>query len=75
MTAASQQIANKSVKCAALKRSHLKSGDIAKRLFDIIFSVSVLMLCAPVYLVLAVSIACTSSGSIFYVQERVGKNH
>ncbi|WP_373544527.1 sugar transferase [Chamaesiphon sp.] len=75
MTAASQQIASKSVKCAAQKRSRPKSSDIAKRLFDIIFSVSVLVLCAPVYLVLAVSIACTSSGSIFYVQERVGKNH
>lgn len=75
MTATSQQIASKSVKCVAQKRSQPLSGDLTKRLFDIIFSLSVLVLCAPVYMVLAISIACTSSGSIFYIQERVGKNH
>lgn len=75
MTVTSQQIANKSVKCAAKKRSQPLSGDLTKRLFDIIFSLSVLVLCAPVYMILAVSIACTSSGSIFYIQERVGKNY
>jgi len=49
--------------------------DLTKRLFDIVFSLSVLVLCAPLYLCLAVTIAATSSGSIFYIQERVGKNH
>jgi lipopolysaccharide/colanic/teichoic acid biosynthesis glycosyltransferase len=39
------------------------------------FSLSVLILFAPVYLLLALSIALSSSGPIFYVQERVGKNH
>jgi lipopolysaccharide/colanic/teichoic acid biosynthesis glycosyltransferase len=52
-----------------------KSRDIIKRLFDIFFSISVLLFCAPIYLLLAGSIACTSSGSIFYIQERVGKNY
>jgi lipopolysaccharide/colanic/teichoic acid biosynthesis glycosyltransferase len=52
-----------------------KSRDLTKRLFDIVFSLSVLILCAPVYLILAGLIAFTSSGSIFYVQERVGKNY
>ncbi len=75
MTATSQQIASKSVKCAAKKRAQPLSGDLTKRLFDIIFSLSVLVVCAPVYMILAISIACTSSGSIFYIQERVGKNH
>jgi lipopolysaccharide/colanic/teichoic acid biosynthesis glycosyltransferase len=51
-----------------------KSSDIIKRLFDIVFSLSVLVICAPVYLVLAGSIAFSSPGSIFYIQERVGKN-
>jgi len=50
-------------------------GELFKRLFDILFSLSVLILFAPVYLLLAFSIALSSSGPIFYVQERVGKNH
>ena len=49
-------------------------GELFKRLFDILFSLSVLILFAPVYLLLALSIALSSSGPIFYVQERVGKN-
>ncbi|WP_293146904.1 MULTISPECIES: sugar transferase [unclassified Microcoleus] len=49
-------------------------GEFFKRLFDILFSLSVLILFAPVYLLLALSIALSSSGPIFYVQERVGKN-
>ena len=49
-------------------------GELFKRLFDILFSLSVLILFAPVYLLLAFSIALSSSGPIFYVQERVGKN-
>jgi Undecaprenyl-phosphate galactose phosphotransferase WbaP len=49
-------------------------GEFFKRLFDILFSLSVLILFAPVYLLLALSIALSSPGPIFYVQERVGKN-
>jgi lipopolysaccharide/colanic/teichoic acid biosynthesis glycosyltransferase len=75
MTANSQHIASKRVKSVVLKISQLKSSDLIKRLFDIVFSLSVLVLCAPIYLVLAAAIACTSSGSIFYIQERVGRHH
>jgi lipopolysaccharide/colanic/teichoic acid biosynthesis glycosyltransferase len=53
----------------------LKSRYIAKRLFDIVFSSSVLVICAPIYLILAGAIAITSAGSVFYIQERVGKHH
>jgi lipopolysaccharide/colanic/teichoic acid biosynthesis glycosyltransferase len=45
-----------------------------KRLFDVVFSLSVLILFAPVYLLLILLIATCSPGSVFYVQERVGKN-
>jgi lipopolysaccharide/colanic/teichoic acid biosynthesis glycosyltransferase len=76
MTATNQPISSTAVRSLAQRQIwHRKSSDIVKRLFDIIFSLSVLVLCAPVYLVLAGSIAFTSSGSIFYIQERVGKNH
>jgi lipopolysaccharide/colanic/teichoic acid biosynthesis glycosyltransferase len=52
----------------------LLNGEFAKRLFDIVFSLSVLILFSPVYLILVLLIAFSSQGPIFYIQERVGKN-
>ena len=49
-------------------------GDLAKRLFDIVFSVLVLIFFSPLYLILGIAIALDSPGSIFYVQQRVGKD-
>ena len=49
-------------------------GELAKRLFDIVFSVFVLIFFSPLYLILAFAIALGSPGSIFYVQQRVGKD-
>jgi lipopolysaccharide/colanic/teichoic acid biosynthesis glycosyltransferase len=54
---------------------HRLDGDLAKRLFDVLFSLSVLILFFPVYLLLATLIAISSPGPIFYVQKRVGKNY
>jgi Undecaprenyl-phosphate galactose phosphotransferase WbaP len=51
------------------------NGAVAKRLFDIVFASAVLVLFSPLYLVLSVLIAVSSPGPIFYVQQRVGKNH
>ncbi len=69
-------IATTAFKSLAQKQtSQPQTGDIVKRLFDIMFSLSVLVFCAPIYLALAIAIAATSSGSIFYIQERVGKNY
>jgi lipopolysaccharide/colanic/teichoic acid biosynthesis glycosyltransferase len=51
------------------------NGEFAKRLFDILFSLSVLILFFPLYIILALLIAVSSKGPIFYVQERVGKNY
>lgn len=50
------------------------NGEFFKRLFDIFFSLSVLILFSPVYLLLTLLIALSSPGSVFYVQQRVGKN-
>ena len=50
-------------------------GAFAKRLFDIVFSLSVMILFSPLYLLLALLIRISSPGPIFYVQERVGKNY
>lgn len=49
--------------------------ELSKRLFDVVFSLLILILFSPAYLLLALLIASSSKGSIFYIQERIGKNH
>ena len=51
------------------------NGEFAKRLFDIVFSLLVLILFFPLYLILSLLIAVSSEGPIFYIQKRVGKNY
>jgi lipopolysaccharide/colanic/teichoic acid biosynthesis glycosyltransferase len=46
---------------------------IAKRLFDIVFSLICLILGLPLFLVIAVWIALDSPGSIFFRQTRIGQ--
>jgi lipopolysaccharide/colanic/teichoic acid biosynthesis glycosyltransferase len=89
MTANSQLISVKVLQAAikkgfqpiiAQKRPNRSSrqalnGQIGKRIFDIVFSLSVLIICSPLYLLIAVLIAISSPGPIFYIQERVGKNY
>ncbi len=50
------------------------NGDFAKRLFDICFSLFVIIGFFPLYVILAGLIYWSSPGPIFYVQTRVGKN-
>ncbi|NER21010.1 MAG: sugar transferase [Symploca sp. SIO1B1] len=54
---------------------HRLDGELAKRLFDVLFSLSILILFCPVYLLLVILIAINSPGPIFYIQERVGKDY
>ncbi len=79
MTAESQLISGKVIR-AFVKRGFAPfplsglDGEFSKRLFDVAFSLSVLILFSPVYLLLALAIALASPGPIFYVQERIGKD-
>lgn len=79
MTAQSQLVSGKSIR-ALIKRRFLPlllntlDGDLSKRLFDVFFSLAVLIGFSPIYLLLILLIALSSPGSVFYVQERVGKN-
>lgn len=50
------------------------NGNFAKRLFDVVFSLTVLIVFSPLYLLLATAIALNSPGPVFYIQKRVGKN-
>ncbi len=45
-----------------------------KNAFDFIFSLSVIMLISPVFLIIAIAIRLEDGGSVFFIQERVGLN-
>lgn len=45
-----------------------------KRLFDIIFSLIILVLFLPFGLIISLLILLSGKGGVFYIQERVGKN-
>ncbi len=51
------------------------NGNLVKRTFDIVFALFVLTIFSPVYLILMILVALNSQGPIFYVQQRIGKNH
>lgn len=55
--------------------SSVLNGNLIKRIFDIFFALFILIVFSPLYLVLMVLIALNSKGPIFYVQQRVGKDH
>ena len=46
---------------------------VTKRLFDIVFSATLLILALPIMLLVAVAVAVESRGGIFYVSERAGR--
>ncbi|MCX6287018.1 MAG: sugar transferase [Bacteroidetes bacterium] len=45
------------------------------RFFDILFSLIGLLICLPLFIILAVCIAFDSRGGVFYIQNRVGKDN
>ena len=51
------------------------NGNLIKRIFDIVFALLVLTIFSPVYFILMVLVALNSRGPIFYVQQRIGKDH
>ncbi len=74
-----QALAKRSFQPLRLRKHRAKAepfldGATVKRLFDVVFSLFVLVFFSPVYLILALLIALSSPGPIFYVQERVGKD-
>lgn len=45
-----------------------------KRLFDIIFSFVAIVVLSPLLILVAILVKCTSKGSVFFLQDRYGKN-
>jgi len=79
MTAQSQFIPGKVIRALARRRFRpfswlVSEYNPSKRVFDIAFSLAVLTLFSPLYLILALIITMTSPGPVFYVQERIGRN-
>lgn len=48
---------------------------MVKRIFDILFSIPCLLILSPLFLLIAIIIKIDSKGSVFYKQDRVGKNN
>jgi len=62
-----------SVPIMEFKRTPLDGwGKIMKRIFDFIFSLLILIITSPLFLVIAIAIKLDSRGPIFFRQERVG---
>ena len=55
-----------------IKQNRFK--DFAKRVFDIVFSITALLLLAPVFLIIAILMKIISPGPIFFGHKRIGKN-
>jgi exopolysaccharide biosynthesis polyprenyl glycosylphosphotransferase len=47
---------------------------VAKRIMDLIFSTALLILFAPLFIVVAILIKWNTTGSVFFLQDRVGLN-
>lgn len=47
---------------------------IAKRVFDVVVSLLVIIVFSPLYVFTAIMVKCSSPGPIFYKQERIGKH-
>jgi lipopolysaccharide/colanic/teichoic acid biosynthesis glycosyltransferase len=47
---------------------------LSKRLFDIVFSIIVLILFLPIGIIISIWVVIESRGGIFFIQERIGRN-
>ncbi len=56
-------------------RNQSRSGRTLKRIGDIAFSLIVLTLGSPIFILIAILVKLSSPGSVFYIQKRVGRNY
>ena len=48
--------------------------NLLKRAFDLVFSIAVLFVTSPAFVIIMIAIRCTSAGPVFFSQERLGLN-
>jgi Undecaprenyl-phosphate glucose phosphotransferase len=53
----------------------LLKNRVLKRTFDIVFSLTALILLSPIFAIIAIIIKATSKGPVFFKQERMGANN
>ena len=56
-------------------RNQSRYGRTLKRIGDIIFSLLVLTLGSPIFILIGILVKLSSPGSVFYIQKRVGRNY
>ena len=56
-------------------RNQSRSGRTLKRIGDIVFSLLILILGSPIFILIAILVKLSSPGSVFYIQKRVGRNY
>ena len=58
-----------------VKKNKLEIYKIIKEFFDLLFSIVFLIVCLPLFIVIAILIKFNSRGPIFFSQKRIGKNN
>ena len=56
-------------------RNQSRYGRSLKRVGDVIFSLLVLTLGLPIFILIGILVKISSSGPVFYIQKRVGRNY
>ena len=56
-------------------RNQSRYGRTLKRIGDVIFSLLVLSLGSPIFILIGILVKLSSPGSVFYIQKRVGRNY
>ena len=56
-------------------RNQSRYGRTLKRIGDVIFSLLVLTLGSPIFILIGILVKLSSPGSVFYIQKRIGRNY
>lgn len=72
--ASSHEVGQSSLLQSNDRSSNLRLEKLAKRGFDVIFSLLALLFVLPVMLTIAMLVKLDSEGPVFYVSERIGRN-
>ena len=56
-------------------RNQSRYGRTLKRIGDVVFSLLVLILGSPIFILIGILVKLSSPGSIFYIQKRIGRNY
>jgi len=64
-----------SLRAVEIIRNQSRYGRTFKRIGDVVFSLLVLILGAPIFILIGILVKLSSPGSVFYIQKRVGRNY